>query len=162
LAGSDFPKNITTARLMTKAYVASLVRHQERELMLGGLFHIVGYNQVPFVVTKKKLSETTYSFSHRLSLLTNAIVSFSSKPLVYIFYLGLVTALISFLFIIQIFLGRLLFGQTLLGWASLIASVWFLGGLIILCLGVIGIYISKIFTETKNRPYTIIKKIYKR
>jgi len=57
---------------------------------------------------------------------------------------------------------RLFFGVALPGWPSLIVSIWMLGGLMLICLGIIGIYLSKIFIETKQRPYTIVRQIYER
>ena len=79
----------------------------------------------------------------------------------YIFNIGLLTTFVSFLFILKLIFNKLFYGVSFEGWTSLIVSVWFFGGLIILLLGVIGIYLSKIFIETKNRPYTIVRKYYK-
>lgn len=160
LAGADFPKNITTSRLMTRNYVASLIQHRERELMLGGLFHITGYTQAPYTVKKLHSAHSTYNWTRKVSLLTNAIISFSSTPLVFIFYFGFIMAFISSFFIINLLFSKFILGQPPAGWTSILVSIWFLGGITILCIGLIGIYISKIFIETKNRPYTIIKKIH--
>lgn len=85
------------------------------------------------------------------------VTSFSNKPLVFIFYLGAVIFMISSLAAGYLTIDRLFFRVLLGGWPSLIVSIWMLGGLTIFCLGLIGIYISKIFTETKQRPYTIIR-----
>jgi putative glycosyltransferase len=63
---------------------------------------------------------------------------------------------------LDMMIRRLFFGVMLEGWASLIVSIWLLGGITIFCLGVIGIYLAKIFSETKQRPYTIIKDVYER
>ena len=160
LAGADFPKNITTSRLMTRNYVASLIQHRERELMLGGLFHITGYTQAAYTVKKLHSAHSTYNWTRKVSLLTNAIISFSSTPLVFIFYFGFIMAFISSFFIINLLFSKFILGQPPAGWTSILVSIWFLGGITILCIGLIGIYISKIFIETKNRPYTIIKKIH--
>ncbi|MBD1878320.1 glycosyltransferase family 2 protein [Coleofasciculus sp. FACHB-T130] len=162
LADVDLPQNIVTARLMSRKYVKSLLRFREREVFLAGVWHITGYEQVPMYVVKHSKSETTYSFSKKMNILVNAVTSFSNKPLIYIFYIGLFMALISAIFILDLVRRKLLFNTTLVGWTSLIVSIWFIGGLIICFLGVIGMYISKIFIETKNRPYTIVRQLYQR
>src|SRR4029450_7305760 len=86
-----------------------------------------------------------------------AITSFSTRPLVYIFQIGMgVMALSMAAGVILLYMslnGRI--GGP--GWASIMVSIWFLGGLIIFCVGVIGMYLAKIFTEIKQRPYTIIR-----
>lgn len=154
------PANILTSRLMKIEYVKELVAYKERELFLGGLFHLVGFKQVSVTVKKANSSISTYTFIKKISLLVNAITAFSSFPLRLIFYSGLLISLVSFLYIIWIAIRKILFGISLEGWTSLIVSVWFLGGVILMSLGVIGIYLSKIYSETKLRPYSSIKKIY--
>lgn len=160
LSGIDFPKNVITARLMTRRYVKSLVRHQEREITIAGLWHITGYKQVEMEVVKHSKGQTTYNFFKKFSCFINGITSFSNKPLIVIFYVGLLISIISTYFILELVIRRIFFDMVLVGWTSLIVSIWFIGGLIICFLGIIGIYISKIFIETKQRPYTIIREIY--
>lgn len=160
LSGTDFPKNVTTARLMTNRYVQSLILHKERELMITGLFHMTGYKQIAVIVKKHAQSATTYTFTKKLSLFITALTSFSDKPLLYIFYMGLVVTLVSGVFIVNLLLKYLIWKISVPGWTSLIVSVWFIGGVISCFLGVIGMYIAKIFTEVKQRPYTIIEGIY--
>ena len=79
-----------------------------------------------------------------------------------IFYLGLCIGGLASLAAVYLVIRRLFFGVALPGWPSLIVSVWMLGGLMLICLGVIGIYLSRVFIETKQRPYTIIRHIYER
>jgi putative glycosyltransferase len=95
-------------------------------------------------------------------MFVNAITSFSNKPLVYIFYLGCTISILSGTAALYLIIRRLFFSELLAGWPSLIVSLWLLGGLTLFCLGIIGIYLSKIFIETKQRPYTIIEEIYER
>jgi len=158
----DVPKNLITCRLSNKAYNDALILHKEREIFLAGLWIISGFNQKPMTVKKHSHSETTYSLKHKLVVLFNSLTSFSNFPLKTIFYMGLSISSISFVYILFILLKKLIFDISLQGWTSLIVSVWFLGGLILFSIGTIGIYISKIFTETKQRPYTIIRKKYER
>ena len=154
------PPNHITARLMTKAYVAALLRHQEREFVMSGLWALTGFKQVPLTVRKHHKAKSAYGLRRKISHLVNAITSFSSKPLVLIFYLGCFILLASSIAAIDLIIRKVLFGTLLEGWASLIVSVWLLGGLTIFCLGVIGIYLAKIFIEVKQRPYTIIKQVF--
>jgi putative glycosyltransferase len=154
------PRNLITARLMSQRYVRSLVAHKDKEIFLAGLWAITGFKQVPLVVKKYSKGESTYNFFRKLSIAINSITSFSNKPLIFIFYLGAVISLISAIAVIVLIIRRVFFNVLLSGWPSLIVSIWFLGGLTIFSLGVIGIYIAQIFSETKQRPYTIIRNIY--
>ena len=162
LSDHKIPANVLVARLMTKRYVASLVAHKESELLIGGLWQITGFKQIPTEVQKHEMSRTTYNLRRKLSLVVKAVTAFSSRPLFYIAYLGAVMLGISVLYILYLVAVRLFFGQPPSGFTALIVSVWFLGGLIMFSLGVIAIYVSVIFVETKNRPYSIIRHIYER
>ena len=153
----NLPLNTITARLMTKQYVEALLLHQEKEIFIAGLWHITGFNQQGVKEKKKSLSKTSYTFLMKISLLVNAITSFSNAPLRLIFYIGSAILLLSILYISYLIVMWAYFLEPPGGWTSLMASIWLLGGLIILFIGIIGIYLSKIFTETKNRPFVIIK-----
>lgn len=161
LTGINQPNNIVTARLMTRRYVQALLSHQERELNIGGLWIITGFKQSTQHVRKLSTSPTTYTLSGKFSHLINAITSFSSLPLVYTFYSGLLISVSALLFIAYLFTRYFFISAPPGGYTSLIASVWLFAGLIIFFLGVQGIYISKIFSEVKQRPYTIIRQIYR-
>lgn len=159
LTGIALPKNIVTARLMSRRYVDALLRHQERELMIAGLWQITGFKQIPHSVTKHSASETTYTFRNKITLLVNSVTSFSNKPLYFIFNAGITISFIALIYILYL-MYRYFFLQTPPdGWTSVMASIWLLGGIIISFIGVVAIYISKIFAESKQRPYTIIKDI---
>jgi putative glycosyltransferase len=154
------PRNIVTARLMTRRYVANLVQHRDREVNLAALWMITGFLQVPVSVTKLSRGHSTYTLRRRISVLVNAITSFSNRPLIYIFYLGgfiVLTSLAYGSFLVWLTLHG---GVGIPGWASLIVSIWLLGGITIFCVGVIGIYLAKVFTEAKQRPYTIVRAVY--
>lgn len=159
LSGAPIPQNLVTTRLMSRRYVKALVSHQERELMIAGLWVITGFKQVALPVKKLSHSPTTYTLGRKLTMLVDAITAFSNKPLIMIFYLGVMITALS-LVAAAVLIIRVLFFQALLpGWASLIVSVWLLGGITIFCLGLIGIYLSKIYLETKQRPYTIVRDV---
>jgi putative glycosyltransferase len=154
------PSDVVTARLMTQRYVASLLTYADREVFLLGLWALTGYEQVPVVVHKGKRPGTSYTLSHRIAVAVNSVTSFTNTPLVLVFYVGLAIFLLSLLAAAYLLVHRLFVGAYSSGWPSLIVSVWLLGGLTILCLGIIGIYIAKIFSETKQRPYTTVRALH--
>lgn len=160
LTGLGLPRNIVTARLMTRRYVKALVLHDEREVFLAGLWHITGFKQVPAPVTKHCFSPTTYSIRARLSLLVNSVTAFSNLPLKGIFYCGVFILIGATFYSSYLIASKLSGGQAMTGWTSVIASIWMLGGLMISFIGICGIYLAKLFSETKRRPYTIIREIY--
>ena len=160
LTDLNLSENLVTARLMTAQYVNSLLRHQERELLISGLWHITGFNQSPCVIEKHSSSKSTYTFRKKVSFFINAIVSFSNKPLVGIFYIGLLIFAIASVFTLWLIINSVFIASPVSGWTSVIASIWLLGGILISFIGVLGIYLSKVFSETKQRPYTIIRRVY--
>jgi len=162
LTGFPLPQNVVTARLMTRRYVEALLRHREREVFMAGLWHITGFAQTGKKVQKQSSSETTYTLRRKLSLLVNSVTSFSNAPLISIFYIGLVISFFSTVYIAYLVLQRLLWAAPLGGWTSVMASIWLLGGMIISFIGVVGIYLAKIFSEAKQRPYTIVRHVYGR
>ena len=154
------PANVVTARLMTRRYVQALIAHRDQEVFLAGLWMMTGFDQRPLTVTKESRSPSTYSPLKRLSMLVNALTSFSNRPLIYIFELGVAVVLLSIAAALFLMFRRLTGTVGVPGWASIMVSIWFLGGLMIFCIGVIGIYLAKVFTETKDRPYTIVRAEY--
>ena len=160
LTGIVQPDNIVTARVMSRRFVDALLLHQEREINIGGLWIITGFRQVKAVVKKHASSPTTYTLGRKLDHLINAVTSFSSLPLIFTFYAGLLISFSAVLYITYSVLLRLLQPTVPVGFTALIASIWFFSGLIVFFLGVQGIYLAKIFTEVKQRPYTIIREVY--
>lgn len=160
LAGITVPRNVITARLMTQRYVRSLVAHRDREVFLLGLWTITGYRQVPVSVRKLSKGSTTYDWRRKINVFVNAVTSFSNRPLHLVCYLGLGVSSVALVAALYLVVQRLLFQVYLGGWPSLIVSIWMMGGLNLFCLGVIGIYISKVFSETKDRPYTIVRQLH--
>ena len=159
--GVNQPNNIVTARLMTRRYVDALLRHQERELNIGGLWITTGFRQSFQIVRKWSTSPTTYTLGKKVGHLVNAVTSFSSLPLVLTFYTGLSIFLSAFMYALVLVL-RYFFSPTPPdGYTSIVVSIWLFSGLIILFMGVQGVYIAKIFSEVKQRPYTIIRHIYR-
>jgi putative glycosyltransferase len=160
LTGLALPENVVTTRLMARRYVDALLCHQEREVFIAGLWHITGFDQRPQVIKKHHTSETTYTFRRKMSLLVNSVTSFSNAPLVSIFYIGVAISLFALAYIVYLVTHWLFLAKPMSGWTSVMASIWLLGGMVISFIGVVGIYLSKIFSETKQRPYTIVRQIY--
>ncbi len=160
LSSVQHPESPTTARLMSKKYVEALSLHKEQAVAFFCLCIVVGFKQVGYEVQKKHSSPTTYSLFKKIKLALTSITSFSDIFLKFIFWLGLGVSFFSVFFIAYIFLNRLLNDVAVLGWASIMLSLWLLSGIILMSVGIIGLYISRIFNETKGRPYTIIRHIY--
>ncbi len=160
LSSYPLPKNLSTVRLMTRRYLDALLRHQERETVISGLWAITGFEQVSVPVVKRSRGASSYSLSGRILHLVNAVTSFSDRPLVFVFYLGFAISALASLAALYLVVRRVFFGVLLAGWPSVIVSIWLLGGLTLFALGIIGIYLSRIFMETKQRPYTIVRQLY--
>lgn len=158
--GLSLPENIVTARLMTRRYVDALLRHKEREVFMAGLWHTTGFEQHPHTIKKHSTSETTYTFHRKMSLLVNSITAFSNAPLVSIFYIGVSISAFALAYIAYLITHWIFLAKPMSGWTSVMASIWLLGGMIISFIGIVGIYLSKIFLETKQRPYTIVRQVY--
>ena len=160
ITGMDLPENIVTARLMTRRYVDALLQHDEREVFIAGLWHITGFDQKPQTVKKHETCGTTYTLRRKMSLLVNSVTSFSSAPLTTIFYIGIAISLLAGLYATHLIINWTYFSKPPSGWTSVMTSIWLLGGTIISFIGIIGIYLSKIYSETKRRPYTIVRQVY--
>lgn len=160
ISGISLSENITTARLMTQRYVKALISHEEREVFIAGLWQITGFSQCPVLVKKHSSSISTYTLSKKISLVINSVTSFSNRPLIGIFYVGIFISFFSSLYIVYIILYWSMAAGSVSGWTSVMASIWLIGGMVISFIGIVGIYLSKIFIETKRRPYTIVRHIY--
>jgi len=162
LSDTNIPHNILTERLMTKQYVNELLRLQDANLFLGGMMHWVGFNQKGIPVKKgQREGASTYSITRRAELMLQAITSFSGKPLEWLFYFGLLISVSSIFFLVYLTFQKILHEDKVqLGWTSIVAINVLILGVISTFLGLIGIYIYKIFRQIQGRPNVIIKKIY--
>jgi putative glycosyltransferase len=160
LSVQEVPPNQLCARLMTRRYVESLVAHRDREIFLAGLWAATGYHQVGVPAHKNCKGVSSYSLGRKISLAVNSVTSFSSRPLETIFYLGTAILVLSLAAAAILIFRRLFFGQLLPGWASMMVTLCFMGGLNLFCVGIVGIYLAKVFGETKDRPYTVIREVY--
>jgi putative glycosyltransferase len=146
---------------MTRRYVESLLLYREREVLLNGIAHLTGYEQAIVLVAKHRRNTSTYSFARRLGLVLLSAISFSDRPLKWIFYTGFGITFLGFIYMAYILIRYLSFGIGVSGFTSIIISIWLIGGITFLFLGTIGIYIATIFSETKQRPNTIVRAVYR-
>jgi putative glycosyltransferase len=158
----SYPSNTLTARLMKRVYVDAVLTFKERALDVWSVFALAGFNQVSLPVTKKSKGTSTYTFTKKLGMSMEIITSLSHRPLYIIFFIGAIWLCISSFNILLILANKWIYKTEPEGWASIMASIWLIGGVIIFLLGLIGIYLSKVFLETKDRPITIVRKIYKK
>ena len=160
LSDVKIPPNLLTVRLMTRRYVDVLNQYKERALFIGGLWEIAGFKQVSIIVDKNSTSKTTYTLQNKLELVLNSITSFSSKPLLLLFKLSLLINLVTLTYIGKTLFFWLTYDDPILGYTSLIISIWMFGGLLLSATSLVGLYLSKVFIEVKKRPRYSIKKIY--
>jgi putative glycosyltransferase len=160
LANIDHPRNIVTARLMSRRYVNGLLQFREREMVISCLWVITGFKQCAHTVKKHMGSTTTYSLAKKIEHATNSITSFSEVPLRMIFYIGLTIFAAALLYACYLVFHKLVLATPMDGWTSVMVSIWLLGGMIISFVGLIGIYLSKVFSETKQRPSSIVRAIH--
>lgn len=158
--GADTVYNHADYRLMSRRAVAALCEYSERNLFLRGLVPLIGFpvQKVYYDRAERFAGESKYPFKKMLAFAIDGITSFSIKPITVI--------LMSGLFCILIGVGMLCWGlysyyigKVVPGWTSLMVSMWFIGGVIITSLGVIGEYIGKIYIEVKHRPRYHIEKV---
>ena len=149
-------------RLMSNRAIHLLGEYGESNMYLRGIVVRIGLPTavVTYPRTARMAGETKYPLSRMLSLSIDGITSFTAKPMRYIFYLGFILLVIDVIVAIWALLSYS-HGHTVSGWTSLILSVWFLGSLILMSIGVVGEYIGKIFVEVKHRPrYAIREELF--
>ena len=151
--GVDCVYNHADFRLMSKRAVLQLAKYEEVNLYLRGIVPLIGYKSavVEYERTKREAGESKYPFKKMLALAFDGITSFSVKPINYILGLGIIVLFICFVAAVYAFVSYFS-GNVTEGWTSLILSIWFLGGVQLICLGVIGEYIGKTYKEVKHRP----------
>jgi len=154
----EYRSNPLTARLISRRFIESIKLVQENTYSIENIFAYAGYKSKEISCKKGYKKKTTYSLSKKIDLFFRAIASTSVKPLIYVFYIGLIISSLAFLYLLYL-LFVIIFLTPPPGWVSLIGIMTLLLGLVIFSIGVVGIYISVIFQEVKQRP-VIIKKIY--
>ena len=155
--GVDMIYNHADYRLMSKRALEGLSQFTEVNLFLRGMVPLIGYkfSIVEYERHERFAGESKYPLKKMITFALDGITSLSIKPIRLISGLGFIISLISIIALIYSFIVKF-FGETVTGWTSLTLSIWMLGGIQLLCLGVIGEYIGKIYNETKHRPRFII------
>jgi putative glycosyltransferase len=161
LSETKVPNSVITERLMNRKYVNALLQMGDKNIFMAGLMYWVGFNQKPLIINKKQREgSSSYSLIRRIDLAFEAVFSFSEKPLIYLFKGGLIITFSTILMSVYFLVRRMFFSETvLLGYTSMVLLIIFVFGVTITSIGIMGVYISKIFKETKNRPTYIIKEI---
>jgi glycosyltransferase involved in cell wall biosynthesis len=157
--GANTVFNHADYRLMSKRALEGLSEFREVNLFLRGIVPMIGYSTdvVYYERGERFAGESKYPLGKMLSFAIEGITSLSTKPIRMITFLGFFIFLVSIVILIYS-LVRHYMGATIVGWTTLMVSVWAIGGLILLALGVVGEYIGKIYLETKARPRYIVEQ----
>lgn len=158
--GVDIVFNHADYRLMSRRVLQQLEDYKEVNLFLRGIVPLIGYPSAKVYYERKErfAGESKYPLKKMLSFAFDGITSFSIKPIRFILVLGTLIFIVSIAILIYSFVRHII-GATVLGWSSLMVSVWALGGLQLLAIGVIGEYIGKMYLETKGRPRFAIQDV---
>jgi len=161
--GVEVVYNHADFRLMSRRVLEHLADYKEVNLFLRGMVPLVGFPSatVEYKRAERFAGESKYPLKKMISFALDGITSLSIKPLRLIFSLGFVIFLISLLMLLYILISWIA-GRAVPGWTSILASIWMLGGIQLLSLGVVGEYIAKIYNEAKARPRFIIEKYIKK
>lgn len=151
--GVDMVPNHADYRLMSNRVIKGLLKYSERNLFLRGIIPLIGYKSTKvYYARKERFAGTSkYPLKKMLSFAMDGITSFSIAPIRIIMYLGALIVLMSVGLMVYTLISHIL-GNVTPGWSSLMISIWFIGGVQLLALSVIGEYVGKVFTETKKRP----------
>ena len=147
-------------RLMSRRAIQMLMEYKEENLYLRGLIPMIGLSTTTEddVISERVAGSSKYTLKKMLSLALNGIAAFSVKPIYLILYLGALFLLISFAIAIYV-AHAIIVGTAASGWASIMLSIWFVGGVVLLALGIVGLYIGNIYKEVKRRPLYHVRDV---
>ncbi|MEA2569199.1 MAG: polyisoprenyl-phosphate glycosyltransferase [Acidobacteriota bacterium] len=159
IAETPIPENAADFRLMSRAAADEMRGLRERARFLRGLSSWIGFRQigVEYEPVVRRVGESKYTFRRMLNLGADGILSMSTVPLRVGLVVGFAISLLSLLYMVYIIVTWFVDNHTVLGWSSLIVSILFLGGLQLMVLGLIGIYVANIYAEVKRRPLYIVR-----
>ncbi|CAN6134383.1 WcaA Glycosyltransferases involved in cell wall biogenesis [Methylophilaceae bacterium] len=148
-------------RIMSRKVVLNFCAMREQLRFFGGLVHWMGFPTAGInVIHSARINgKSTYTFTKLWKLSVDTIIAYSDKPLRLSIRLGFLMAIASFFYAIYLISHALIYGAEVQGWTSLIVAIFFIGGVIISILGIVGIYLGKIFNEVKRRPLYIINRM---
>lgn len=151
--GVEMVSNHADYRLMSRRAVSGLLKYSERNLFLRGIVPLIGYPSTKVYYARKERYAGTskYPLKKMIGFALDGITSFSVVPIKAIFFLGTLIVVLSLVLMLYTLVERII-GETMAGWSSLMISIWFLGGVQLIALSLIGEYVGKVFTEVKRRP----------
>ena len=160
ISDADIVDGARDFRMMTRDMVNSVLALSEYNRFSKGIFGWVGYRTkwLEYENIERSAGETKWSFWKLFVYSLDGIVNFSNVPLMISSYLGILMTFISFVAIIFIIVRKLIFGDPVSGWPSLVCIITFVGGIQLFCMGIMGQYLSKAYMEVKKRPHYIIQK----
>ena len=158
--GADIIPNHADYRLLSTKACNALLVYKERNIFIRGLVKSLGLKEskVFFDVKERTKGKSKYTLSKMFNLAADGITSFSIRPLRLITLIGTMSVIFSLLAAIYVLLSYFL-GKTIPGWSSILLSIWFIGGIQVFAIGILGEYIGKIYTEVKRRPHYNVEKI---
>ena len=160
LSEVKIPPNLSVTRLMKREYVAALSLFSETEMIVGSIWSMAGFKQYAVDVDVEYKGHSSYSMRRRISMAIEAIISTSTRPLKLYFILSLLVVLISALAIFWIMITWLVFDRPVPGFYTLVISIWFACGFLSSGVGLLGMYLSVIMKESKNRPRAIVRSVF--
>lgn len=157
----DIPVDTGDFRLMSRRAVEKFKQLREKDRFVRGLVSWVGFRQtgVYYARDKRHAGITKYPFRKMLKFAVDGITSFSSTPLKLATWLGYLASLLGFLYACSVFIQKAL-GYTVQGWATIMIGILFIGGVQLICIGIMGEYVGRIFDEIKQRPLYVVEEIY--
>ena len=160
LSEVEFEPGTADFRLMDKKVVAVFSDFSENELFIRGIISWIGFNQyaINYKPQTRFSGKSKYTIGKMVRFALQGITSFSTRPLHIAIFLGIGLTMLAFLFFMIYVIYSIYFGHVISGWASLLSTVVFFGGLNLIVLGIIGIYIGKLFMQSKGRPNYLIKE----
>ncbi|MGN0529155.1 MAG: glycosyltransferase family 2 protein [Eubacterium sp.] len=155
----DFVNGASDFRLMKRKMVNAIIEMTEYNRFSKGIFSWIGFNTkyIPYTVADRESGETKWNFRKLMRYAIDGIVSFSTAPLKLSIYVGFISALLSVIYLIIVVIEKLCFGISVPGYATIVVLLLFLGGTQLFCMGLLGEYLAKVFTQVKNRPIFILK-----
>lgn len=158
LSQTPIPQDTGDFRLLSPRALAALRQLRERHRFMKGLFGWIGFNAVaiPYARESRAAGSSKFGFWKLWNFALEGITSFSTAPLRAATYLGLVTALVAFLYAVWIVLKALLWGDAVAGWPTMMSVILFLGGVQLIALGLIGEYLGRLYDESKQRPLYLV------
>lgn len=163
MAGINYDAEVGNFRIISRKVIESIHSMRENLRFFGGMVDWLGYPTTSINVkhAERYSGETTYTVSKLFKLASETIIAYSDKPLRMAINFGFIITFFAFTYGIYYLVKALIYGNPITGWTSLIVSIYFLGGIIIAILGIIGIYLGKTFNEAKKRPlYVVMEKTF--